>query len=290
MNNNLVPTFELERLPSALETEWWSDNFVVFSGHLPPPVLREPYRHDYYSFFIAESGIMEIEIDVSRYTVKKNDLIFTNPSHVVQVFSISSDMTGKVIAFKKEFLDGEIFNPTEKLGFINSFPFLSLNKEEDLMVRELIEEMKAKLADRQRPNRRQVAINLIGVLLHEIDAIFKLKHGNAVKKLTNKEILSNQFHNLVSTFYLTERSVRFYANMLDVTPRYLNELSREITGKSASDHIDEMIIREAKIFLKNTNLSVKEIAETLRFSDQFSFSKYFKKFVKLSPTAYRESE
>lgn len=290
MNNKIVATFELERLSSALETEWWSDNFVVFSGPLPPPVLRVPYRQDYYSFFIAESGIMEIEIDVIRYTVKKNDLIFNNPSHVIQVLSISGDMTGKVIAFKKEFLDGEIFNPTEKLSFINSFPFLSLDEKEDLMVRELIQEMKAKLGDQQRPNRRQVAINLIGVLLHEIDAIFKLKHGNAEKKFTSKETINYQFHNLVSTFYLQERSVRFYADMLNITPRHLNELSREVTGKSASDQIDELIIREAKIFLRNTNLSVKEIAETLRFSDQFSFSKYFKRFVKLSPTAYRESE
>ncbi len=289
--NNVVVTFELKSLSSALETEWWNkDEFVVFSGHLPPPVLKAPYRQDYYSFFIAEAGIMEIEIDVVRYTVRKNDLLFNNPSHVVQVCSISPEMTGKVIAFKKEFLDGVLFNPTEKLSFINSTPFIALDENEASLVGDLIEEMKVKLTDNQRPNRRQVAINLIGVLLHEIDAIFRLKHGNPEKKLSSKETFNNQFHNLVSTFFLKERSVKFYAGMLNITPRYLNELIREITGKSASDQIDEMVIREAKIFLKNTNLSIKQIAEALNFSDQFSFSKYFKKFVKMSPSEYREAE
>jgi AraC family transcriptional activator of pobA len=288
--NNVVATFELGRLPSALETDWWNkDEFVVFSGHLPPPVLRSPYRQDYYSFFIAESGVMEIEIDVVKYTVRKNDLLFNNPSHVAQVYSISPNMTGKVIAFKKELLDGEFFNPTEKLSFINTTPFLALDEKEASMVSDLIEEMKLKLADSQRPNRRQVAINLIGVLLHEIDAIFRLKPGHHEKKLTSKETINNQFHNLVSTFFLKQRSVKFYAGMLNITPRHLNELTKEITGKSASDQIDEMIVREAKIFLKNTNLSVKEIAEALNFSDQFAFSKYFKKFVKVSPTEYREA-
>jgi AraC family transcriptional activator of pobA len=288
--HNVVATFGLERLSAALETEWWNkDEFVVFSGHLPPPVLKSPYRQDYYSFFIAESGVMEVEIDVVKYTVRKNDLLFNNPSHVAQMYSISPDMAGKVIAFKKEFLDGELFNPTEKLSFINTTPILSLEENEALMVRELIQDMKVKLADSQRPNRRQVAINLIGVLLHEIDAIFRLKRGNPEKKLTNKETLNNQFHNLVSTFFLKERSVKFYASMLDITPRYLNELTRELTGKSASDQIEEMIVREAKIFLKNTNLSVKEIAEALNFSDQFTFSKYFKKSTKVSPTEYREA-
>jgi AraC family transcriptional activator of pobA len=286
---NVVVSFELGRLSSALEAEWWNkDEFVVFSGHLPPPVLKAPYRQDYYSFFIPESGVMEIEIDVIKYTIAKNDLLFNNPSHVVQVYSISPDMTGKVIAFKKEFLDGQLFNPTEKLSFIHATPFLALDDQEARMVRDIIEEMKVKLADSTRPNRRQVAINLIGVLLHEIDAIYRLKHGNAEKKLTSKETINNQFHNLVATFYLKERSLKFYAKMLNITPRYLNELTKELTGKPASDQIDEMIVREAKIFLKNTNLSIKQIAESLNFSDQFSFSKYFKKLVKMSPTEYRD--
>ncbi|HWA34393.1 MAG TPA: hypothetical protein VG737_09705, partial [Cyclobacteriaceae bacterium] len=160
--NNVVVTFELERLSPALESDWWNkDEFVVFSGHLPPPVLKAPYRQNFYSFFIAEAGIMEIEVDVVKYTVQKNDLLFNNPSHVAQVYSISPDMAGKVIAFKKEFLDGELFNPTDKLSFINSTPFLRLDEKEAALVSGLIEEMKVKLTDSQRPNRRQVAINLI---------------------------------------------------------------------------------------------------------------------------------
>ncbi len=287
---NVVATFELNRLSSALDTQWWNkDEFIVFSGPVPPPVLKTPYRQDYYSFFIAESGILEMDIDMVKYVVRRNDLLFMNPSQVAQVHSISPDMAAKVIAFKKEFLDGEILNPTDKMRFINSTPFLSVDEKEAAMISDLMEDMKMKLTDSTRPNRRQIAINLISVLIHEIDAIFWLKHGNSEKKPTSRETINNQFHNLVSTFYLKERSLKFYADMLNVTPRYLNELIKEITGKSASDQIDEMLIREAKILLKNTNLSVKQIAETLNFSDQFAFSKYFKKFVKISPTDYRNS-
>ena len=285
----LIATFELDRLSEALKTDWWNkDEFFVFSGPLPPPVvLQVPFRQDYYSFFIVESGSLDVEVDMVRFTVKKNGLFFANPLQVIKIYS-HSETVGKLIAFKKEFLDGEIFNPTERMSFIYSGPHLELNAEEAAMIGDLIEQMKTKLVDQTRPNRRQVAINFIGVLLHEIDAIYRLNHGISEKKPTSKETINNQFHNLVSTFFLKERSVKFYADMLNVNTRYLNELTKEITGRNAGDQIDEMVIREAKILLKNTNLSIKQIAEMLHFSDQFSFSKYFKKYVKMSPSEYRD--
>jgi len=263
IKHNLITTFEIERLSDALESEWWNkDEFFVFSGHLPPPVLNVPYRQDYYSFFIPDSGKMVIEIDVQQYTIAKNDLLFTNPLQIIQMHSISPDTSGKVIAFKKTFLDGEVFNPTEKLSFINhASPHFSLKADEATMIGDLIEDMKLKLENQKRPNRRQVAINLISVLLHEIDAIFRLENGKFDKKTSKKEVINNQFHNLISLFFLKERSVTFYADMLNISARHLNALTKDITGKTAGDQINEMIIREAKIFLKNSNLSIKQIAE-----------------------------
>jgi AraC family transcriptional activator of pobA len=287
---NSVFVFELGRLSEALESEWWNkDEFVLFDGPLPPPALNVPFRQDFYCFFCVESGTIENEIDLVSYTLRANDLLFISPIQVVQVKSISADAKGKLVAFKKSFVDGEYFNPTEKLSFMtNAPPVIALTGEEAGMIVDMIGGMKTHLEDPAKPNRRQVALSMISTLLHEIDAIFRLKSGILDKRLTSQETINIQFRNLVSTFYLKERSVKFYAGMLNITPRHLNELTKEVSGKTAGDYIDEMVVMESKVLLKNTNLPLKQIAELLNFSDQFAFSKYFKKLSKLSPTEYRD--
>jgi AraC family transcriptional activator of pobA len=287
---NAVVVFELERLSEALESDWWNkDEFVVFDGPLPPPVLHTPFRQNFYSFFCLESGTIENEVGLVPFTLRAKDLLFINPTQVVQAKAISPDAKGKLIAFKKSFIDGEFFNPTEKLSFMtNAPPVIALTEEEARMIGDLIGDMKSHLEDPAKPNRRQVALSMISTLLHEIDAIFRLKSGLLEKRPTSQEAINNQFRNLVSTFYLEERSVKFYAGMLNITPRYLNELTKEVSGRPAGDYIDEMVVMESKVMLKNTSLPIKQIAELLHFSDQFTFSKYFKKLTKLSPSEYRE--
>ena len=78
-------------------------------------------------------------------------------------------------------------------------------------------------------------------------------------------------------------SVNFYANLLYVTPKHLSICVKEITGKPCGELIDERVVAEAKALLHNQELTVAHVAEELNFSDQFFFSKYFKKCTGMSP-------
>ena len=63
----------------------------------------------------------------------------------------------------------------------------------------------------------------------------------------------------------------------------------DVTGKTCRELIDEMAIKEAKLLLNYLEHSVANVAESLHFSDQFIYSKYFKKRTGLTPTAFRSN-
>jgi len=98
-----------------------------------------------------------------------------------------------------------------------------------------------------------------------------------------------RFHELISEHIREERSVRFYAAKLFVTPKYLTEIVKEVTGKTAGELIDEMVMKEAKLLLADPSISVMEVAGILHFSDQFFFRKFFKRHLGQTPSEYRRA-
>ncbi len=96
-----------------------------------------------------------------------------------------------------------------------------------------------------------------------------------------------KFNNLLNLHYKEERSVKYYANLLSITPKYLTEIVHEITGKPAGELIDEKVMQESKFLLSNPSFTIGQIADTLHFSDQSFFRKFFKRHLGISPSEYR---
>jgi len=84
-------------------------------------------------------------------------------------------------------------------------------------------------------------------------------------------------------------SVQFIANKLNVSPNYLSDLLKVLTGQSTQQHIHDKLIEKAKEKLSTTDLSVSEIAYELGFEHPQSFSKLFKNKSGISPLEFRAS-
>lgn len=84
-------------------------------------------------------------------------------------------------------------------------------------------------------------------------------------------------------------TVQYIAQKLNISPNYLSELLKVLTGRSTRDHIHEKLMEKAKERLSTTDLSVSEIAYELGFEHPQSFSKLFKMKTSLSPLEFRQS-
>lgn len=101
------------------------------------------------------------------------------------------------------------------------------------------------------------------------------------------EELYNQFLTTVERYFNRYADVAFYAEQLNVSPRYLGQVTRRISNRSPKTIIDDRIVSEITSLLTSTNNPLKEIAQSLGFSSQAHLSRFFKKHKGLSPTEYQ---
>ncbi len=100
--------------------------------------------------------------------------------------------------------------------------------------------------------------------------------------------LFNQFISQVNNFCRTYSDVHFYADQLNVSSRYLAQVTRRISCKTPKAIIDEYIVKEIERELSTTTHTVQEIANTFGFSSQAHLTKFFKKMRGVTPSEYRK--
>ena len=85
-----------------------------------------------------------------------------------------------------------------------------------------------------------------------------------------------------------KREVQWFAEQLDITPKYLSEISKERSGKSASEWIADLTVTELKHYLRNTTIPIHQVAELMEFPNASFFCQYTKKHTGLTPNHYRK--
>ena len=94
---------------------------------------------------------------------------------------------------------------------------------------------------------------------------------------------------LLSENYIMHKEVNWYADKMNLTPRYLTTTIRKVSGYTVSDWLVRFIIKDAKYLLKHSEMTVQQVAYELNFPNQSFFGKFFKKHTGMSPGAYRNS-
>lgn len=99
--------------------------------------------------------------------------------------------------------------------------------------------------------------------------------------------LYNTFLSLIAEHYRVEHEVRFYADMMAITSRYLSQITKLVAGKSPKQIIDEYIMQESKKLLLNTSMPIQEVSYTLGFSSPILFSRFFHQREGVKPRDFR---
>ena len=124
--------------------------------------------------------------------------------------------------------------------------------------------------------------------------IISLANNPEFLEITNIHQSRNQdyfarFMQLVSQYCKKERKVHFYASKLCISSKYLSTIIKEVSGKTPSRWIDEVIMSEAIFLLKYSNATVQEIAFQMNFPNPSFFGKFFKRYTGFSPKTYRNN-
>lgn len=249
-----------------------------------------PLKSDFYRMSITCQGTLDMQIGLELYEHRPGTVSFTYPNQLFAKNNISEDAFGYYMLFSRDFLD--VLLPPVKIG--EEFPFYAasglpvfcLNKAELEQVIALILKINNELRQIQPGKLKAVQMYLYLILLEAKRSYERQNlHLHSYPDESNK--LASDFIRLVGRHYLSLRQVADYADLLSVTPNYLNRVVKTITGKTASDTIKDMLLLEAKSQLRYTGQTVSEIAYGLSFSDPASFNRFFKAGSGETPLSYR---
>ena len=268
-----------------------SADFFVTNEKQLLSLSEYPYRSEGYIIGICTRGSAQVEVNLQVYEAKPGAMLLATPFHVLRIYNSSDDFLCRFIVFSKAFLIEKSLNShfLESFGFFKSgsIPVIYPDGDDVKMILDIYMLVQEKLERENHPYRVEISRSILMTLLYEIQFIYEKQHLILKNKQTRKQELNMLFQDLVFQNYKEHRNVQYYADALFVSPKHLTETIKEVTGRTAGEWIDDAVILEAKVLLRNSEVSIARVAENIHFPDQSSFGKYFKKQTGMSPSDYR---
>lgn len=231
------------------------------------------------------------------YDFDEGGLLFASPGQIVGGIenegTICSEYT---LLMHPDFLLG--YPLAKKIGQYGFFSYsanetLHLSEKEKATIISIFRIMEEELNSRIDDFSQDVIISQIELLLNYANRFYKRQF--ITRKAVNNTLLQ-KLEDILDEYFASEQSltrgiptVHYLAEKLNITPSYLSDMLRSLTGQNAQQHIHNKLIDKAKQKLSTTNLTVSEVAYELGFEHPQSFSKLFKTKTSLSPLEFRRS-
>lgn len=261
-------------------------------GLLAEMIQRSNLRHDFFIFVIILEGSGVLKLNLKEFKIEKDHLLIIPPDSTKEIEHLSDDAIIKVIAYTSTFLIPLQLpeNFWEMTDYFSSktLPVWPLKKEDAQLLITLMNDIEDHEKSMQAHIFGQEILNYrFMIFILHLGALSKTYSQSENQRYSRKEILAIDFYTHVKKNFKQHRNLSYYADLLFVTPKYLTETIKEISGKTAGATLDSYTAQEARILLRSTSKSVSEIANELNFSDQSSFGKFFKRIEGISPSDYR---
>lgn len=292
MDSNKPTEISVAEVRRLYQTSGIGDDLALFEECADMPVPAEPRRIKCIIMALCLHGEVRYTANTMPQTAHANDVLIVSEGQVVGNFEMSADFSGIAIMLSYNMFH-EIVQGVHELSslflFTRTHPVFRLLPNESQEVIRYFNVIKEKVDDQFHHFRRDVARSLITTMIYDLDnALYRIQQAKA-QKLTRAEAIFTQFIQLVEQNYRTERRVGWYGKQLCITAKYLSETVKQVSRRTPNDWIDNYVMVELRVQLRNTTKSIKEIAHDMNFPNQSFLGKFFKEHAGMSPLAYRKS-
>jgi AraC family transcriptional regulator, transcriptional activator of pobA len=243
-----------------------------------------------FTHILCTSGTANFRLENKFYSIQKNDIIIALPSAALNDLKYSKKFKASCLSIFFDLLSKN--NPDIGWGikaymFSKENPVVHLSETDVEKCLTNFKLLNDKYNDDQHRFQKEIVNFQLQMFVMDMWNIFSKKIEE--RKIDNqKGSLFERFLQLVQEHCMEKREVEFYADQLFITPKYLTEVCKKSSAKTASEWIQNYTTQRLILLLENRKLDFAEIADKLNFSSASFFSRYVRKVLGVSPSEYRQ--
>ena len=251
------------------------------------PALRHTCMH-----LLCTAGEGSFVFNEKCYHIVKNDLVvIPNPTKMKNI-AAHDDLQVEWFAADYKFLQNLLPSNNYSIGgsiSLNQDPVVPLTEEQAARILEDFHRLRDRMVERQLMFYHELMGSLCLTMMYDIFEAHAQRDATENHSDRAGYIVKQLMAMLATGISQTEREVRYYAKRLNVSPKYLSETVRRMTGHSVTSYIDRHSIPILKDYLNDERLSLTQIADLMNFTSLSYFSRYCTKHLGQSPSEYRQS-
>ncbi|MCR4994123.1 MAG: helix-turn-helix domain-containing protein [Bacteroidales bacterium] len=281
-----------QKATSENQCLYFSDRNIIVIDKIQDLPRNGVYCSEYVIIMACIKGRIQMNYDNKSITVQKGQLFYAAPGSILSDFLISPDFNCKALAVKpsETVTERETQNQlVNSIIYLKGHPVYTLSRDDT----KIIDHYYALIYNRiQKPVHRyqnaEVRTLLNAFLLIIVGLMSSEMSLTATRTTIRGEQIVEKFLWLVNENNGHQRFVDYYAERLNITPKYLSTLVQKALGRTPSEVIRAVTIKEIERRLRYTKQSIKEISNALDFPNTSFFGRYFKHYSGMTPVAYRK--
>ena len=248
------------------------------------------FQVNYHTHLLCHRGSFSFLFNDIKMKCKSGEFVFWFAKSKLTDLQFSKGFKATVLLVENQFLNDNIPDQNLSIDAIlhsRQYPVKELSDKIDKQrVLSNFELLNAKFHDSSHRFYEEVLKLQMRLFILEMWHTFTNEYERR-KRTMQSGTLYERFMHLVQEHCMKEREVQFYANQLHITAKYLNAVSKQNSGITASDWIQRYTKERIVLLLQNESLNMAEIADEMEFSSRSFFTRYVKKVLGVTPTDYR---
>lgn len=245
--------------------------------------MKAAHRDDHYIFLLQQQGMLSLEIDFGGLQFNGPTLCFITPGQVHRYLDLQ-DHQGWFVFIDPSLIESRYREILDTYQHVRQATALDPG---DVLFAGLAV-LERLLDSEPHAMSKTIVTSQVNVLAGMIASRIIQAPGSEQAFNSQPYHLTTQFKQLVRQHYKETKQVQQYAALLNITPLYLNEIIKAVTGFSASHWIQQEVLLEARRLLYYTGLNVKQIAYGLGYEDHAYFSRFFRKNTGITAGEFRK--
>jgi len=252
------------------------------------PTLAQAHRQNFYIVLLVEHAQGVVSVDNQRITLDCHaEAIIIKPG-CISTIDLNRQARGHIICFTEQFF---LLRYNNNILYQFSFlkreaeSYIHLEDQETLSWYQLISLCHEEFI-REQMASETVLRSYLNIILFELERLYN--PSQLLKNRNMRQEKIQEFEKLIDANFKSSKMPSYYADLLNVSPNYLNKVCKEETGQTAGDLIRKRLTLEAQRLLHYTNSSVNEIADQLGFESLSYFVTSFKKQTGQTPEQFRK--